>query len=482
MTSISDTNEEGDAVANGEEGIRMPHIYVILFIFTALSALATHFIPAGVFDRITLANGRQAIDPESYREVAATPVGLEDFMMAVPRGLVDASVVVFFTFIIGGMFMVIRRTGVIDVAVDKLTRRFAARSVLILPVLMVTFAVVATLIGTQELALVYVPVILPLMIALRFDSITAVGVALLATTAGFTSGVLNPINTGLGQTIAEVPLYSGAGLRAALFVALLGTAVAYVTRYALKVRANPQASLLAGSAREEEKRKLYQHGDVGEAMQFTPRQFWAGIAALVFFGVMVWGVLTRGWFMMEMAGLFVLMGITVGLIAGLSTTKICEAFNEGFRDVLVGAIIVGIARAVAVMLEQGQVMDTLVHGLGGLVGSFPDTLSAAGMFISQLGFNFVIPSGSGQALVTMPIMAPLSDIIGVTRQNAVLSYQLGDGLSNILYPTSGYFMATLALGGVGWDRWVRFFAPLFGLWVVIALGFVIFAQITGWTG
>lgn len=203
-------------------GFQMPHIYVILFVFTALAALATHFIPAGLYDRVTLENGRTAIDASTYRTVPSSPVGLEDFMMAVPRGLTDASVVVFFTFIIGGMFMVIRRTGLIDVAVDKLTRRFAARSILILPVLMVTFAVVATLIGTQELALVYVPVILPLMIALRFDSITAAGVALLATTAGFTSGVLNPINTGLGQTIAELPLYSGAGLRTLLFVALLG--------------------------------------------------------------------------------------------------------------------------------------------------------------------------------------------------------------------------------------------------------------------
>ncbi|MEN9062528.1 YfcC family protein [Ponticoccus litoralis] len=482
MTSETQRTLDPEEEIAGSEGMRMPHIYVILFVFTALAALATHFIPAGVFDRVTLPNGRSAIDPESYRQVAATPVGLEDFMMAVPRGLADASVVVFFTFIIGGMFMVIRRTGVIDVAVDKLTRRFAARSILILPVLMVTFAVVATLIGTQELALVYVPVILPLMIALRFDSVTAVAVALLATTAGFTSGVLNPINTGLGQSIAEVPLYSGAGLRAALFVALLGAAVIHVTRYASKVRANPAASLMAGTAREEEKRRLYQTAEIGAALQFTPRQFRAGLVALAFFGVMIWGVLTRGWFMMEMAGLFVLMGITVGMVAGLTTTKICEAFNEGFRDVLVGAIIVGLARAVAVMLEQGQVMDTLVLGLGDLVGSFPDTLSAVGMFLAQLGFNFVIPSGSGQALVTMPIMAPLSDIIGVTRQNAVLSYQLGDGLSNILYPTSGYFMATLALGGVGWDRWIRFFLPLFAVWVAIAVGFVVFAQATGWIG
>lgn len=476
-TQETERNQEVDEV-----GTRMPHIYVILFIFTAIAALATHFIPAGLYDRVTLANGRSAIDPDSYRQVAATPVGLEDFMMAVPRGLADASVVVFFTFIIGGMFMVIRRTGIIDVAVDKLTRRFATRSILILPVLMVTFAVVATLIGTQELALVYVPVILPLMIALRFDSITAAGVALLATTAGFTSGVLNPINTGLGQTIAELPLYSGAGLRSLLFIALLAAAILYITRYAIRVRNNPELSLMVGDAKEIEKRAVYQHDLSSAAMRFNRRQIWAGLTALGFFAVMVWGVLTRGWFMMEMAGLFVLMGISVGIIAGLSTAKICDAFNEGFRDVLVGAMIVGLARAVAVMLEQGQIMDTLVNGLGGLVGSFPDTLSAVGMFITQLGFNFVIPSGSGQALVTMPVMAPLSDIIGVTRQNAVLAYQLGDGLSNILYPTSGYFMATLALAGVGWDRWIRFFLPLFGIWVGIAIAFLVFAQVTNWIG
>ncbi len=466
----------------GSGGFRMPHIYVILFVFTAIAALLTHVIPAGLYDRITLPNGRAAVDPDTFRYIESSPVGLEQFMMAVPRGLIDAAQVVFFTLIIGGMFMVIRHTGIIDVAVDKLTRRFAKRSVLMIPTLMVTFAVIATLIGTQELALVYVPVILPLMIALRFDSVVAVGTALLATTAGFASGVLNPINTGLGQTIAELPLYSGYGLRSLLFVALVGAAILYLMRYALKVRANPELSLMADRPEELEKRRIYVHDLDTPPMQFSTRQKWAGIATMVFFGIMVWGVLTRGWFMTEMAGLFVVMGISVGLIAGLRTDKICDAFNQGFQDVLVGAIIVGLARAVAVMLEQGQVMDTLVHGLGGLVGGLPATFSALGMFAAQLGFNFVVPSGSGQALVTMPIMAPLSDLIGVTRQSSVLAYQLGDGLSNILYPTSGYFMATLALAGVSWDRWVRFFLPLFGIWVGISSLFLIYAQAVGWIG
>jgi uncharacterized ion transporter superfamily protein YfcC len=196
---------------------------------------------------------------------------------------------------------------------------------------MVVFATVATLIGTQELALVYVPVILPLMIALRFDSVTAAGVALLATTSGFTAGVLNPVNTGLGQTIAELPLWSGLGLRAVLFVCILGAGIAWLVRYAVHVRANPELGLLAGDPKEAEKRRRYQHATDEGALEYSSRQRLAGITALVFFGILVWGVLSRGWFMMEMSGLFILMGIAVGLVGGLKANAICDAFNEGHR-------------------------------------------------------------------------------------------------------------------------------------------------------
>ncbi|GAA3543443.1 YfcC family protein [Zobellella aerophila] len=471
-----------DTVEQKKKSFEMPHIYVILFVFSALAAVLTYIVPAGQYDRIPGPNGRITIDPNSYQVIESNPIGLVDFMLAIPKGLMSAGTVVFFTFVIGGMFMVLRRTGIIEVGVDKLTRKFAHNTIVIIPVLMTTFAVIATLIGTQELALVYVPVILPLMIALRFDSVTAAAVALCATTAGFTTGVLNPINTGLGQQLADLPVYSGMLLRALAFAAVLLVGIFYVTRYALKVRNNPELSLMGDDAKEKEKRARYLHGADETELNATTRQKWAALAAFGFFGLLVWGVMTQGWFMMEMAGLFIIMGITVGLIAGLNTTDICEGFNEGFRDVLVGAMICGVARAVAVVLEDGQIMDTLVYGLGNLVGGLPSVLSAIGMFFAQLGFNFIIPSGSGQALVTMPIMAPLSDLLGVTRQTAVLAYQLGDGLSNILYPTSGYFMATLALAGVTWNKWVKFFLPLFAIWIAIAIGFLIFAQFTQWVG
>ncbi|MCC4263423.1 YfcC family protein [Oceanimonas baumannii] len=480
---MSKTNECSSATTvEKKKAFEMPHIYVILFIFSAIAAVLTYIVPAGQYDRIPGPNGRTTIDPNSYQVVESTPVGPVDFMLAIPKGLMDAGTVVFFTFIIGGMFMVLRRTGIIEIGVDKLTRRFANNTIVIVPVLMTTFAVIATLIGTQELALVYVPVILPLMLALRFDSMTAAAVALCATTAGFTAGVLNPINTGLGQQLADLPVYSGMGLRVLAFAAILLTGIFYVTRYALKVKNNPALSLMEGDAKEQEKRKRYQHADDEGALAATSRQKWASLAAFGFFATLVWGVMTQGWFMMEMAGLFIIMGVVVGLIAGLKTSDICDGFNEGFRDVLVGAMICGIARAVAVVLEEGQIMDTLVYGLGNLVGEFPAILSAIGMYLAQLGFNFVVPSGSGQALVTMPIMAPLADLVGVTRQTAVLAYQLGDGIGNILYPTSGYFMATLALAGVSWNKWVKFFLPLFSTWVAISMGFLIFAQFTQWNG
>lgn len=473
-------SNQGQKTIKQTKKFQMPHIYVILFLFSAIAAIATYFVPAGVYEQVPGPEGRTTIDPNSYQQIESSPIGLVDFMLAIPKGLVSAGEVVFFTFIIGGMFMVLRRTGIIDIGVDKLTRRFSNRSIVVIPALMVVFAVVATLIGTQELALVYVPIILPLMIALRFDSITAVAVALCATTAGFTTGILNPINTGLGQQLADLPIYSGLGVRLLAFIIIVTIGIVYVMRYALKVQKQPELSLVYDD--DTEKREHFQNADKTEMRKSTPRQVWAIVTTFVFFGILVYGVFQQGWFMLEMAGLFIVMGIVVGLISGLTTTNICEGFNEGFRDVLVGAMIVGVARGVAVVLEEGQIMDTIVFSLGSLVGEFPALLSAIGMFFAQLGFNFLVPSGSGQALVTMPIMAPLSDLVGVTRQTAVLAFQLGDGLGNIIFPTSGYFMATLALAGVAWQKWIRFFFPLFLMWVSVALIFLIITQATQWVG
>ncbi|MDQ0859978.1 YfcC family protein [Bacillus sp. V2I10] len=472
-----DIHEEPQLV---KKRFAMPHIYVILFLFIVLAGVATYLVPAGVYERIPGPEGRTTIEPNSYQRVEQTPVSLTEFITAIPRGLVAAGEVVFFTFIIGGIFAVIRKTGLIEIGVDRLTRKYATKSVALIPVLMVVFATVCSLIGTQELSLVYVPVILPLMIALGYDSVVAAAVALVATTAGFMTGFLNPINTGLGQKISGLPVFSGIELRMIAFVVFVLAGIIYIIRYAQKVKRNPEASLVY----EEDlnKRTAYLNKTAVDKRLATTRQKIASVVLLVFFALLVYGVLAKGWFMLEMAGLFITMGIVVGMIADLKLTDICEGFNEGFREVLVGAIIIGIARAVAVVMEDGQVMDTIVNSLSTVVGEFPAVFSAIGMFLVQMLFSFLVPSGSGQALVTMPILAPLSDLIGVTRQTAVLAYQFGDGLGNILFPTSGYFLATLALAGVPWQKWVRFYLPLFLVWLVLAIVFLITAQVIQWNG
>lgn len=457
----------------------MPHIYVILFIFGVIATISTYFIPSGQFKRIKGPEGREMVDADSFHFISSKPVGIVDFISIIPKGLIEAGEIVFFTLIIGGMFMVLRKTGIIEIAVDKLARRFINQSVLIIPILTTVFAIVATLIGTAELSLVYIPVIIPLIIALGYDSITATAIALCGTVVGFTVGVLNPINTGLAQKLSGIPVFSGIGLRIILFIVVLAVTIMFIMRYAQKIKNKPTLSSVYHA--DIEKRDLYQNITNQEPIEATNRQKWGIAVVLLFFVILVYGVISQGWFMIEMAGLFIIMGIIVGLVTGLSTQAICEAFNEGFKDVLMGAIIVGLARSIAVVLEDGKIMDTIVHGLGSVIDGATPTIAVVGMYAVQVAINFIISSGSGQALVTMPIMAPLADMLGITRQTAVLAFQLGDGFTHIFYPTSGYFMAALAIGGVSYTKWIRFFFPLFIIWGVISIITLIIAQLTGWS-
>lgn len=472
-------NKERHHTPKSKKKFKMPHIYVILFVFGVIATIATYIVPSGEFKRIKGPEGREMVDADSFHYITSAPVGIVDFISIIPRGLIEAGEIVFFTLIIGGMFMVLRRTGIIEIAVDNLARRFIYKSIFIIPVLTTVFAIVATLIGTAELSLVYIPVIIPLIIALGYDSITATAIALCGTVVGFTVGVLNPINTGLAQKLSGIPVFSGIGLRIILFIVVLAVTIIFIMRYAKKVQKQPTLSSVYED--DSEKRELYQHITEHAPTTATTRQKWGIAVIFAFFIILVYGVTTQGWFMVEMAGLFIFMGVIVGIVSGLSMQTICEAFNDGFKDVLMGAIIVGLARSIAVVLEDGKIMDTIVHGLGSVIDGTTPTIAVIGMYAVQMLINFIISSGSGQALVTMPIMAPLADMLGITRQTAVLAFQLGDGFTHIFYPTSGYFMAALAIGGVSYTKWIRFFFPLFIIWVVISIITLIIAQLSGWS-
>ncbi|TWT01520.1 YfcC family protein [Planomicrobium sp. CPCC 101079] len=467
MVSKNQTAEPKEKRKN----FKVPHIFVILFLMIALASLVSYIIPAGQFERVANESGAEVIQPGTFQYIEASPVTFFEFMFAIPDGFIQTAEIIFGIIMIGGMFSVIERTGVISLAVNKLASKFANRGMWIIPTLMIPFALFTTFTGQVEMSLIYLPAILPLVLKLGFDRITATAIVLVSTIAGFSLALTVPANLGVAQDIAELPLYSGMWYRIILLAVVLSVGMAYVWRYAKKVKENPALSIVFD---EED-----DHAEMGDlpVVKATKRQLWTALTLLVAFGILLFGLLNYGWYFRELTGLYALIGIVAGLVAGLKSSEIADAFNEGFKKILLGAIVVGIARGIAVVLDAGDIMDTIIYALGEFVGIMPDSVTAVFMLVVQAALNFLIPSGSGQAMVTMPIMSGLSDISGVTRQTAVLAFLMGDGFTNIFYPTSGYFMATLAVGGVRWEKWLKFIFPLLIVWYSVAIISLIIAQI-----
>lgn len=468
---------ENTVVSEKKKQFKLPHTFILLLTVGAIMAILTHFIPAGEFVRVAGPNGRMMIDPESYGVIASTPTGFLDFFVAIPQGFVSAGWIVALTFCVGGGFAVIRQTGMIEISVNRIAHKYSKKGIIIVPILMFVFSTIDTFIGMPELCMVYVPIILPLALALGYDSITACAIALIGSAAGFTAALTNPFTVAIAQKIAGLPLYSGTELRVVFLICTTTISAIFVAIYAKKIKDNPKLS------------SMYHEDLVNREMlckgkefstTMTKRQSLAGLSTLVLFFTLIFGVFKLGWDMPQMGAMFILMGIIAGLISGLNGDEISEAFIDGSRDVLVGALIIGVARSINVIMEDAQIIDTVIYTLGGMVKQLPTITTPLGMLSIQTFFNFLIPSGSAKTLITMPIMAPLSDIVGITRQTSILALQIGDGLSNILWPTSGYFMATLAIAKVPWTKWAKFYFPLFLGLTAVGSVFLIIAHLIQW--
>lgn len=455
---------------------RVPHVFVILFSVILLAAIATYVVTPGEYDRAEDANGRMIAVDGSYHPVEADRAGFMDVFQAVYTGMTGASDIIFYIFIVGGSFGILRSTNVIEGAVGSISKRMAGRERLIIPVLMVFFALGGAMLGLAEETIPYITILVPLMLRLGFDSMTGAAVVLLGTSAGFASAFMNPFTVGVAQGIAQIPVFSGLGLRLIMWVVFVGVSIWFVMRYADKVKKDPKSSITYDSDLTLKEKQSPTEQFVG----LTGRQKLVLTILLATLVVLAIGVSKLGWYLTEIAGLFLLMGVLMGIVSKLSLNDIAEAFIEGCRTLVMGALVVGVARGILVVLQDGKIMDTILYGLANAVGSLPTSLTAIGMYIVQCLISYIIPSGSGQAAVTMPIMAPLGDLVGVTRQTAVLAFQLGDGISNIFTPTSGYFMAGLALAGVSWVKWAKWLLPLIICHYILGAVFVTIAHLIGY--
>lgn len=475
--------------------IRIPHVFTLLFVTIVAAAALSWVVPSGHFERVERTAGgltRQVVVPGSYTTLPkhltveglllssaapkgwASPVGLQGILTAIPRGLEQSADIVFFIFILGAVFGILQRTGVIAAGLHALVERFRDRAGLLVAMVMVLAGIGGSTLGMGEEFIPLVPVFLALSRQLGYDRLFGLAVINLASVVGFAAATTNPFTVAIAQDLAELPIGSGIGLRVALFVVSMAVTIAYLLRYGARVRANPEVSLV----RDLPEVPL---PDPSTIPPFSGRH-----AAILLFGAcvfagMMWGVQALGWWMADMAGAFLLIGLAAAALGGLSADETVDAAIHGMKDMVVAALVVGVARGLVVVLEDASVLDTLIQLAATTLDGLPPWMAAQGMLVFQTGLNFLVPSGSGQAAVTMPLMAPLADLLGLQRQVAVLAFQCGDGMSNMIIPTSGSLMAMLAMADVPYERWLRFSLPLFGILLAISALFLGIAVSIGWT-
>ncbi|MEB6636318.1 AbgT family transporter [Acinetobacter baumannii] len=442
---------------NGKS-FQLPHVFIIFFFLIFITASLTYLIPAGKFLRVEgKLSGTQVIQNGTFHYIDGTGVGILDMFRAIPLGFVESASIIFMTLVIGGTFAVIRQSGVIEVAISQLALRLKNKGLLVIPVLMLVFATIDTFIGTPELCLVYIPIVMPLILALKFDSLTAVAVVLLGSCAGFTASLTNPFLVGISQKIAGVPLYSGFDFRVICFIFTTLMMILFVMNYAHKVRKNPRLSPVYEL--DQKREKLYDIND--KPLVLTNPQKVVSFLIIALFAVMIFGIINKGWDMPEMSAIFIIISFITCLVMRMKANDTCEVFLNGCNEVLLGSLIIGLARAVPVLMHQGEILDTVVYHLSEMLKFLPTSLTAIGVIVITTIFNFFISSGSGKAAVLMPILAPLAQLLDISPNIMILAYQYGDGMTMFFWPTSGFFMAALIVSRVPWSVWAKFSWPIF---------------------
>lgn len=460
--------------------LKLPHTLALIYIMVVLTAVATWVIPGGEYERVEK-DGRLMPVAGTYHRVENKPQGLGALFVSPARGFVDAAAIIAIVLIVGGAFSVIQKTGAVSAVIHNLAVRFGESRtlrLLLIPATMVVFSLGGAVWGMCEETMPFILVFVPLALSLGYDTIVGVAIPFLGAAAGFAGAFFNPFTVGVAQGIARLPLYSGFGYRLAVWAAGTAIVVAFVMRYAARVRRRPEISPTFEEDREK-RRKLELSGRPETPVKITAAQkrvLWVSAAG---FGFMIFGILKYRWYILEIAGVFLAMGVLAGLLGRLKTDEMGQAFVEGARDMVNAALIIGTARAILIVATDGRILDTMLAGMAGAISRFHPVFSAELMFVSQCVINFFIHSGTAQAALTIPVMAPLGDLVGITRQTAVYAFQLAEYINPVL-PTSGVTMGVLGLAGLRWEKWAKWLAPLLLMLVAFAALSLIPPVLTKW--
>lgn len=458
----------------------MPDAFIIIFGIIVLAAIATYIIPSGAYDRETI-DGVTRVVPDSYSTTEANPANLLDLFTSIQIGMIQSANIIFLIFIVGGIVKVMESTGAIDSGINALIRKTKGRYMLLITSVAGIFGVLASMGLAANAVIAFIPIGIALARSLKLDAIVGIATIYLGYYSGMIAGIFDPTILGLAQTIAELPLFSGMPLRIVIFIALITITITYTNLYAKKIKNNPQKSIMGTKPfGDDEENHEVATQDNNLNTSFSTVQKLVLLTFISFIGIFIFGAFTRGWGLNELVGIFLIMGVVIAIIARINPNNFVKIFIEGAKSITYGALVVGLARAVIVILEDGYIIDTVVNAALVPLQSMPVLLGGQLLFIFNLLFNLLVTSGTGQAAIVMPIMVPLVDMLGITRQTGALSFMLGDGITNIITPTSGVLMAVLAVGGVKWTQWVRFAFPLMLMWVLVGIISITYAIYTGY--
>ena len=449
-----------------------PNTYVIIILMMIVAVLLTWIIPTGEFERVKDEVSKQSIIiPGTFKYIENNPISFLQIPVYIMKGLAKASDIVFLVIIVGGAFNIIIETGMFQSFAGRLTKVFSNKEVLIIPAFSTIFALACTTMGVNTF-IGFAPIAVIIARSIGYDAIVGVSMVALGGAIGFSTGTFNPFTTGVAQSIAGLPIFSGVGYRFICLVVFLIVTNIYIIWYAKKVKANPEASVVYEMEQENKKVEVSekQHDKI------EGRHYLVLLIVIACFVLLVYGSQNWKWKLQENAAMFLWMGVLSGLAYGFGPSKIAEEFTKGAKKLVYGALMIGMANGISLILADGKILDTTVQYLGGLLVVLPSHAQAAGMFLMQLLINGLITSGSGQAAATMPIMLPVADIIGMTKQTAVLAFNFGDGLSNYILPTSSALMGFIAMVGISYSNWMKFMWRLFLIWTVVGAVLVIVAN------
>ncbi len=458
---------------------KIPNVFVIVFLLIIFAAALTWVLPGGSYERkqIEINNTQRTVVVEgTYEKKEANPQILEIFTAPL-KGFIKLAEIIGFIFIVGGAFYMLNETGAINAGIGKLVKILKGKELLIIPIVMAVFSLFGAVFGMCEEAMPFVLIFVPLAISLGYDSIVGICLSFLAAGVGFAGAFINPFTLQIAQKISDIKPVSGLGYRVLIWLVVTAFTIAWVMVYAVKIKKNPQKSIMYEydkKRREEliEKQK--------SASLFTWRHATCLIILLAGIVFMILGVILFKWYIKEIAGLFLAMGLTSAIIAGKGMNDIAGSFINGCKEMVSAALVLGFVGGIIVILEQGGVMDTILYSMASAISKVPGILAADFQYVIQIVFNFFIPSGSTKAALTMPIMSQLADLSGITRQTAVLAYQFGDGFTNMIIPTSGVTIGTLAMAKIPYEKWFKWNFPMQVFFFILSLLFLIWPVLTHW--